>query len=138
LLAEEEVHTLQHTEALFAGGRDLDHSQRISIPPDHVGEGTPDIHPNCHQLASPPMPISLDHTPNPNAMKFTVGRPVGGPKTFVAGKPADDPLADDLLTIEGITSIFMSADFVTLSKAPEVDWEEILPQARAILEAWVE
>ncbi len=80
------------------------------------------------------MPVRVDVTPNPNALKFTVGTPVGGPKTFVAGQEADDPLAVELLAIDGVTSIFMTADFVTLSKAPEADWGEITPKATEILE----
>lgn len=80
------------------------------------------------------MPIRVDVTPNPNALKFTVGTPVGGPKTFVAGDEADHPLAAELLSIEGVTSIFMTADFVTLSKTPEADWDEITPVAMEILE----
>jgi hypothetical protein len=81
------------------------------------------------------MAITSEATPNPNAVKFTVGRSVGGPATFIAGKPVDDPMAADLLAIEGITSIFMTADFVTLSKTPEADWEEIVPIATTVLEA---
>lgn len=81
------------------------------------------------------MPVSIDNTPNPNALKFTVGAPVGGPSTYVAGSTVDDPLAADLVAIEGIVSIFMTADFVTLSKTADASWEEIAPQAVTILEA---
>jgi Scaffold protein Nfu/NifU N terminal len=80
------------------------------------------------------MAVEISNTPNPNALKFTVGRDVGGPKTFVAGQAVDDPLAADLLVIEGVTSIFMSADFVTLSKSPDADWAGIAPAAQQILE----
>lgn len=79
------------------------------------------------------MPVEVEHTPNPNALKFTVGADVGGPATFVA--PTDDPLAAALLDIEGVTSIFLTADFVTLSKTPDADWGSIAPRATAILEA---
>lgn len=81
------------------------------------------------------MAIVPESTPNPNALKFTVGRSVGGPTTFVAGKPTDDPLASGLLAIDGVTSIFMTADFVTLSKRPDADWSRIAPVAVEILEA---
>jgi hypothetical protein len=77
--------------------------------------------------------VSIDPTPNPNALKFTVGSPVGGPATFVAGKDADNPMAAALLELPGVSSIFMTADFVTVSKSPEGDWEEILEPARAII-----
>lgn len=81
------------------------------------------------------MSIRVDVTPNPNAMKFTVGKPVGGPTSFPAGNPTDDPVASDLLAIEGVTNVFKTADFVTLSKAPGASWDAIQPLAVEILGA---
>ena len=81
------------------------------------------------------MPVMIENTPNPNALKFTVGRDVGGPKTFVAGQDTDDALAQALLALDGVTSIFMTSDFVTLSKTPEAAWEPIADEARGILES---
>jgi hypothetical protein len=80
------------------------------------------------------MPITTDPTPNPNALKFTVGRPVGGPVTFTAATAGDDPLATELLGIEGVVSVFMTADFVTLTKAPGSNWDTISPTAIDALE----
>jgi NFU1 iron-sulfur cluster scaffold homolog, mitochondrial len=79
------------------------------------------------------MPVTISPTPNPNALKFTVGRDVGGPKTFVASRETDDPLAASLLGLPGVASIFMTADFVTLTKMPEADWEGIAGEAERIL-----
>jgi len=78
--------------------------------------------------------ISIEQTPNPNALKFSVGQPVGGPITLVPGGSAEHPLADPLLAIPGVGSVFMTADFVTVSKTPEGDWATIAPTAEAILE----
>ena len=80
------------------------------------------------------MPVEISQSPNPNALKFTVHKDVGGPKTFVAGKEADDPMAAALLEIEGVTSVFMTADFVTISKTPDVSWDAIAGPAKSILE----
>ncbi|HEX9855081.1 MAG TPA: NifU N-terminal domain-containing protein [Acidimicrobiia bacterium] len=80
------------------------------------------------------MPVTVENTPNPNALKFTVGADVGGPRTFVAGRETDDPVAAALVGIDGVTSVFMSADFVTLSKRPEASWDEIAPAAADVLE----
>ena len=68
------------------------------------------------------------------SLKFEVGADVGGPKTFVAGQDADDPMAAALLAIDGVTSVFMTADFVTLSKSPDAEWAAISPQAVEVLE----
>lgn len=80
------------------------------------------------------MPITPDRTPNPNALKFTVGVPVGGPATYVGGGEVDDPTAGALLALPGVVSVFMTADFVTLSKTPDGDWDSISPAAIEILE----
>jgi hypothetical protein len=77
--------------------------------------------------------VSIDPTPNPNALKFTVGSPVGGPATFVAGRDTDDPMAAALLALPGVSSIFMTADFVTVSKTPDGDWEDIIEPAKTII-----
>lgn len=68
-------------------------------------------------------------------MKFTVGEPVGGPGTFVEGSDPEDEYVGALLTLEGVTSVFLTADFVTISKTPDADWDSIIPEATEILES---
>jgi hypothetical protein len=80
------------------------------------------------------MPVSVTPTPNPNALKFTVGTDFDAPKSFAAGIETDDPIASPLLALPGVTSVFMSADFVTISKNPDAFWDEIAPEATRILE----
>ncbi len=80
------------------------------------------------------MPITIQNTPNPNALKFSVGAPVGPPQTFAAGAATDNELAAALLGLDGVTSVFMTADFVTLSKDASVGWDAIADAAREILE----
>lgn len=67
-------------------------------------------------------------------MKFTVGTPVGGPGTYVKGADATEPFVTPILDIEGVASLFFTADFVTISKTPSGSWESIVPAATAILE----
>ena len=80
------------------------------------------------------MPVLPSATPNPNALKFTVDATFDAPKSFAAGRDTDDPVAGPLLAIDGVTSVFMSVDFVTLTKAPDADWEAIVPTATEVLE----
>jgi len=80
------------------------------------------------------MAVVAQPTPNPNALKFVVGGHFDNPLSFVAGRPADHPAAAALLALPGVTSVFMTADFVTLSKAPNAFWDEITPAACRILE----
>ncbi len=81
------------------------------------------------------MAVSITPTPNPNALKFTVGAEFQTPQSFVAGVATDDPIAAPLLELSGVTSVFMSADFVTISKSPDAFWDEIAPEATRLLEA---
>ena len=73
-------------------------------------------------LASRATAVQISNTPNHNALRLTVGSDVGGPATFVAESDVDDP-----------TGVFMTADFVTLSKTPDAPWDLIVDQASAIL-----
>jgi hypothetical protein len=81
------------------------------------------------------MPIVIENTPNPNALKFTVGVPVGGPQTYLPGQTTGNELAEGLVTIPGVISCFMTADFVTISKLPDADWTLIAPAAESLLAA---
>ena len=80
------------------------------------------------------MPISIQNTPNPNALKFSVGVPVGPPQTFLAGANTDNQLAAELIALDGVTSVFMTADFITLSKEATVSWDLIAEPARVIIQ----
>lgn len=82
------------------------------------------------------MPVTVSNTPNPNALKFSVGVDVGGPVTHAAGSDPDDPMAAELLGIEGVTSMFGTADFITLSKTPDASWDTIAAAATDILERY--
>jgi len=80
--------------------------------------------------------ITPQRTPNPNALKFGVGVEVGGPRSYVRANAGDDPLAERLLAIDGVASVFMTADFVTVSKSTEADWSEIAPTVQVALERY--
>lgn len=80
------------------------------------------------------MSVSVTPTPNPNALKFTVSAEFEAPHSFAAGLDTEDPVAGPLLALPGVMSVFMSADFVTISKSPDAFWDEIAPEATRILE----
>lgn len=80
------------------------------------------------------MSVTPEPTPNPNAMKFNVGQPVGGPGTYTKNDRPDEPYLAELLSLAGVTSVFLTADFVTVSKTGEGSWDVIVPEATAILE----
>jgi len=80
------------------------------------------------------MAVVVENTPNPRAMKFTVGTPVGGPATFTDAATADERVAA-VLNMPGVESVFMTGDFVTVTRSGAESWESIVPGVVAILES---
>ena len=84
--------------------------------------------------------VTVQGTPNPNAAKFTVDRTLvegGGSRSyFDRGSAQSDPLASALFDIEGVESLLIVEDFITVTKAPSAAWESLAPAIeRAIKEA---
>ncbi|WP_232798497.1 NifU N-terminal domain-containing protein [Salinibacter altiplanensis] len=78
-----------------------------------------------------------ESTPNPNSLKFTTDDGAfldGGVAAYASADEADDdPLARRLFTIAGVDDVFITPQFVTVSKAPAVDWGSVKPDVEAIL-----
>lgn len=72
--------------------------------------------------------ITVEQTPNPNALKFITKRAVMGeraPKFFKKETDYDDdtsPVAYTLFRIHGIEDVFLGSDFITVGKDPTVEW----------------
>lgn len=81
--------------------------------------------------------VSFSETPNPEAGKFTVDRTlVEGRRGRTVDSPAaaaGDPVAERLLAEPGVRSLFIVADFVTVTKEPDATWGELAPRLRAVL-----
>jgi hypothetical protein len=67
-------------------------------------------------------------------MKLVVGREIGITGTVPRGGETDIAFARELLGVEGVASIFFTADFVTITRVPSVEWDAILTEALPILE----
>ncbi|MDR3518649.1 MAG: NifU family protein [Azospirillaceae bacterium] len=80
--------------------------------------------------------IQTEQTPNPASLKFLPGVPVidRGSADFPDRGTADrSPLAQTLFEIEGVTRVFLGADFVTVTKADEQDWYVLKPSVLGAL-----
>src|SRR5579864_5009234 len=74
--------------------------------------------------------IQTEPTPNPATLKFLPGRIVmeQGTANFTdAAAAARSPLAERLFALQGVTGVFLGADFVTVSKDQDADWFELKP-----------
>jgi len=77
----------------------------------------------------------IQSTPNPNALKFVLDRPVSEAPTsfFNSNAASDHPLAAKLFAIRGVSSLLLLGDFITINKSPEASWTDISPQVRRVI-----
>ncbi|KAA3635019.1 MAG: scaffolding protein [Armatimonadetes bacterium] len=80
------------------------------------------------------MGITVETTPNPRALKFTLDGPVGGPATYTDASSADPKIAP-VLELDGVTSVFMTANFVTVTRSDEAAWDDLKDPIVAALTA---
>lgn len=80
------------------------------------------------------MRITVQKTPNPNAMKFCLESPVFTHRLELEkGQTVpSSPLFGKLLEVAGVASLFCFRDFVTVSKLTDGRWEEIIPSIQVI------
>jgi Fe-S cluster biogenesis protein NfuA len=74
---------------------------------------------------------NIEETPNPNAIKFILKEPVtaGTTRSFhSAEEAAGDPLAGPLFAVGDISSVFYMDKMITVEKADEADWDDLLPR----------
>ncbi|KAL2159976.1 hypothetical protein VTH06DRAFT_1631 [Thermothelomyces fergusii] len=88
--------------------------------------------------------IQTENTPNPDALKFlpnhrilpeSVSSPFIeylNPRSTIA-PPYPSPLAAQLMNIDGVTSVFYGADFITVTKAADANWAHIRPEVFALI-----
>ncbi len=80
-------------------------------------------------------------TPNPETMKFVAnkllypGKSIDFPDEAAAGP---SPLAKELFAFPFIRSVFIASNFVTLSKTPETNWDDVIPSVRQFLKEYLE
>ena len=77
------------------------------------------------------MLVETVETPNPNSLKFIPNMTVSeiGPVEIFKDKKEDKkiPLANNILAIEGVTSIFFGDDFISVNKTGPVKWNDLKP-----------
>ncbi len=82
--------------------------------------------------------VSLEFTPNPNTLKYSVNRKLleKGAANFTKKEDAEarSPLAFRLLSIDGISGVMIGKDFVTITKSEEGDWDHVHKNASQAIE----
>ena len=71
--------------------------------------------------------VQTQITPNPNSLKFLPGRKVSNSGTFEINdknKTSND-FVRSILSINGVTGIFLGEDFLSVNKKKDSNWEDI-------------
>jgi len=71
--------------------------------------------------------IQTEATPNPNSLKFLPGKRVSNNGSFEVTKKeeTDSELVRNLLSVNGVTAVFLGADFLSINKKEEISWDDI-------------
>jgi NFU1 iron-sulfur cluster scaffold homolog, mitochondrial len=85
--------------------------------------------------------IYTESTPNPAAMKFVADRMLlieGSVEYMNAEEAKNCPLAMQLFSFDGVTSVFIAANFITVNKKPQMDWYDLMPILREFIKSFIE
>ena len=71
--------------------------------------------------------VQIQKTPNPNSLKFLPGKKVSndGPYEILNKNETDNNLIKNILSIYGVTGIFLGEDFLSVNKIQNEKWEDI-------------
>jgi Fe-S cluster biogenesis protein NfuA len=82
------------------------------------------------------MLIEIEKTPNPATRKFLPGRTVmeAGGRDFPNVDAAEaSPLAEALFSTGMVDGVYFGRDFVSVSAAPTVEWDQLEPEVLSVL-----
>jgi hypothetical protein len=92
-------------------------------------------HGHAHEHERREVHVRAEETPNPSAMKFVVGVPVGAFDLSAPEQAEDHALAKALFALDGVKAVFGRNDFVTVTKTDEARWDALAPKVAAAIEA---
>ena len=71
--------------------------------------------------------IKTENTPNPDTLKFLPGKKVSNdiPSEIVDKNESNNELIRNILSINGVSGIFLSDDFLSVNKDEKIEWEDL-------------
>ncbi|QQR99190.1 MAG: NifU family protein [Sphingobacteriales bacterium] len=88
-----------------------------------------------------PAMIYTETTPNPNTLKFVVNRPLM-PNDFVEIQNIDEaknaPIAIELFQFPNVVAIYMSNNFISITKDDKLEWFELMPEIKQFLKKYLD
>ena len=71
--------------------------------------------------------VQTEITPNPNSLKFLPGKKVSNdmPIEIIDKNESNNELIRNILSINGVTGIFLSDNFLSVNKEEKTEWEDL-------------
>ena len=71
--------------------------------------------------------VQTEVTPNPNSLKFLPGQAVSnsGSYEITEKNTFNNDLVRNILSINGVTGVFLGSDFISVNKKQDVNWEDV-------------
>ena len=71
--------------------------------------------------------VQTEITPNPNSLKFLPGKKVSNntPIEITDKNESNNELIRNILSINGVSGIFLSDDFLSVNKDEKIEWEDL-------------
>jgi len=71
--------------------------------------------------------VQTQKTPNPNSLKFIPGKLVSNNGSFEINNKdeVNNDLIRNILSISGVTGIFLGEDFLSVNKKENINWEDV-------------
>ena len=85
--------------------------------------------------------IYAESTPNPASMKFVLNSFIleeGSVEYMNKEQARECPLAVQLFSFSGISGVFITTNFITISKSTDIDWYELIPILREFIKSYIE
>lgn len=97
----------------------------------------------CCMLQKVKIPVTVyaESTPNPASMKFVVSRFLlqeGSVEYPTKESAANSPLAAQLFGFTGVSSVFITANFITVNKKPDIEWHDITNILREFIRGYIQ
>lgn len=84
--------------------------------------------------------IHTEANPNPNSLKFCVDfQLIAESVDFPTPASAVNcPLASDIFRFSFVRRVFISSNFITVTKSDDIDWEDVEPMITSIIKGYLE
>ena len=82
-----------------------------------------------------PVIVYAEATPNPDILKFVINFPLlsGSVEFLNPAEASDNAIASHLFSFPQVKSVFIAANFISITKDKSADWYELIPELRSAI-----